>query len=207
MTQAAHTSGGKLIVFEGPDGVGKSTLHDGILERLAAAGERATGLSFPGRRPGSLGELVYRVHHGEISGVDQFSLQMLHVAAHIDAIRGPIADAIESDEIVLLDRFWWSTLVYGTVSGLSPEWMDDLIDLEQQAWDGLAPSLLLLIGRDRPFREEHESAYHHKLTKAYEEVAARASHLVVRINNYSDLGTVMRQTLESVEEVLEGIGE
>ena len=207
MTQVAPTSAGRLIVFEGPDGVGKSTLHAGILERLKAAGERATGLSFPGRRPGSLGERVYGVHHGEISDVDQFALQMLHVAAHIDAIRGPIADAIKSEEIVLLDRFWWSTWVYGTVSGLSPERMDDLIDLERQAWEGLAPSLLLLVVRDRPFREEHEPTYHRKLTSAYEELAARASHPVVRINNYSDLGTVMRQALESVEEALEGIGE
>lgn len=204
MTQSGPASSGRLIVFEGPDGVGKSTIHAGILERLEAVGEQATGLSFPGRRRGSLGDLVYRVHHGEISDVDPFALQMLHVAAHIDAIRGPITEAIESDRIVLLHRFWWSTWVYGTVSGLPPEGMDDLIALELQVWDGLAPSLLVLIGRDRPFRKEHEPTYHHKLTRAYEELAACASHPVVHINNHSDLGTVMQQTFESVEEVLAG---
>ena len=56
---------GRLFVLEGPDGVGKSTFVRALGEHLRSHGHDLLELSFPGKVPGSLGELVYRVHHDE----------------------------------------------------------------------------------------------------------------------------------------------
>ncbi len=90
---------GCLIVFEGPDGVGKTTLAKALVKELIRRGTRCDYFSFPGRDPGTLGRLVYEVHHDPgkfgIHHIDPTSLQVLHIAAHLDAIRGRLLPALE----------------------------------------------------------------------------------------------------------------
>jgi dTMP kinase len=101
---------GKLIVFEGPDSVGKSTLCNSVFQIVQDAGHVATLESFPGKRDGSLGRLVYDLHHDlkrfGISKIDQTSLQLLHIAAHIDLIESIIKPKILQGCSAILDRFW-----------------------------------------------------------------------------------------------------
>ena len=54
---------GRLIVFEGTDGVGKSTPAERLTGRLRETGIPCEHLAFPGKQPGSLGRLVYDLHH------------------------------------------------------------------------------------------------------------------------------------------------
>ena len=71
---AKRTLPGRLIVIEGPDGVGKSTVCRLLIDALTAQGTACELLSFPGKEPGSIGELVYRVHHDQKSlGVEKIS--------------------------------------------------------------------------------------------------------------------------------------
>ena len=80
---------GKLIVFEGPDGVGKSTLAKEVAAVLSGRGTPCDLLAFPGREPGTLGWHVYQLHHDPglfgIANIPPASLQLLHVAAHLAA--------------------------------------------------------------------------------------------------------------------------
>ena len=89
---------GRLIVFEGLDGVGKSTLAQHLTSRLREVGIPCRFLAFPGRESGTLGRLVYDLHHDAprlgVSDVNSTSLQVLHIAAHIDAIEGEILPAL-----------------------------------------------------------------------------------------------------------------
>jgi alpha-glutamyl/putrescinyl thymine pyrophosphorylase clade 1/Thymidylate kinase len=86
--------------------------------------------------------------------VSPTSLQLLHVAAHIDAIEQRILPALCAGRTVVLDRFWWSTVVEGIVSGLSRQALDAMIELEDIAWGDIQPSALFLIRRHSPLRPE-----------------------------------------------------
>jgi hypothetical protein len=54
---------GTLLVFEGPDGVGKSTLVNEAGSILTSRGIPHNVLSFPGKDPGTLGWVVDQIHH------------------------------------------------------------------------------------------------------------------------------------------------
>ena len=119
---AEVVNAGRLIVFEGPDGVGKSTLAQALTNRLMAMGLSCEHLSFPGKEEGTIGSLVYDVHHRPagygIGAITAASLQALHIAAHLDAIEQRIVPALNEGRWVILDRFWWSTWAYGCAAGV-----------------------------------------------------------------------------------------
>ena len=142
---------GRLIVFEGADGVGKSTLAEQLTARLREAGVPCERLAFPGRQPGSLGRLIYNLHHDApglgLGDVSPTSLQVLHVAAHVDAIERDILPALSAGTWVVLDRFWWSTWVYGAALGVSERSLKAMIRLEQLHWGQTKPDMLFLVER------------------------------------------------------------
>src|SRR5215469_5622681 len=99
---------GQLLIFEGPDGTGKTTLSLRLVEWLRSRGRSARYVSSPGQCKGSLGELVYKVHHHPekfgVEQVDPTARQFLHVAAHIDTLHKTIIPVLERGEIVVMDR-------------------------------------------------------------------------------------------------------
>lgn len=150
---------GSLIVVEGADGTGKSSLCDDLADCLKSVHDKVLLFSFPGSRSGTLGKVVNEMHHNPskhgIAEIDQTALQCLHIAAHLDTITSRILPAIQDDSIVVLDRYWWSTFVYGVVGGANREVISKLIEAEVLAWGGLKPATLILVDRETPFREEH----------------------------------------------------
>lgn len=166
---------GALYVLEGPDGVGKSTIAQELADQLRREGVDVVLLSFPGRERGSLGKLVYALHHDSNSlGVTQVSptsLQVLHIAAHVDSIDRTIRPAIEDGKTVILDRFWWSAVAYGSSDGVPPETLAALVALEKTAWGPLLPDAAFLITREQPFRAELSPAKWAKVCKAYKRLA------------------------------------
>jgi thymidylate kinase len=132
---------GRLIVFEGVDAAGKTTLCDDLCESLRHKQLPVQRYQFPGKTPGTLGELVDRIHHHHrdkfcIPGVNPCALQLLHIAAHIDIIESAIKRAVSEGAWVVLDRFWWSTYVYGRDGGVSEQSLELMIQLEKTAYSG-----------------------------------------------------------------------
>jgi thymidylate kinase len=166
---------GRLVVLEGPDGVGKSALSEALASKISQRGIPCSHLSFPGRGEGTLGRHIYALHHDPgqfgITSLAPESLQLLHIAAHLDAISGQILPAIRNGHWVILDRYWWSTWVYGRVSGADRATLDAMIDVERAAWRGIVPSPVFLIRRDEPFRLEGDRTRHRSLSSAYDEIA------------------------------------
>jgi thymidylate kinase len=198
------TSPGKLIVFEGPDGVGKSSLVESATEFFKQRGLSVLGISFPGKDAGTLGCLVNQIHHGqrgqEISGLSELSIQALHIAAHLDHIETRIYPALLKGAHVVLDRFWWSTWVYGRAASVRTDVLDRMIDAEKTAWAPTRPAQVFLVNRAIPFRCEHNEGRHSRLSALYEELASRevALYPITTISNDS-----IQESLQCLREKLD----
>jgi len=170
----------QLIIFEGADAAGKSTVCSAYRDALARMGFPSCLLSFPGKEPGTLGDLVYKIHHDPHSkGVDRLtsaSLQALHVAAHLDTIESKIVPRLDDGQTVVLDRYWWSTWVYGVVAGADTKVLHALIEAERVAWGKWLPGLVYLIIRSNPLREEPLKPWL-ELCQEYKTLAERESEL------------------------------
>lgn len=112
---------GRFIVFDGPDGSGKTTQ----LNRLAAAARRAGLDPAVVRDPGGthVGERIREIlleHSSEDIGARTEMLLYMASRAQLVALR--IAPALHAGRCVLADRFYSSTLAYqGTAGGVPAE--------------------------------------------------------------------------------------
>lgn len=187
-----------MIVFEGPDGVGKSTLAEKLRQRLTEVGQNVTLESFPGRTPNSLGEWVYSLHHDVKSTLGSNAKQALHIAAHIDAIERIILPQIWSGTTVILDRFYWSTLAYGRVFGANRTLLDHLVAAEKEAWGQVVPDILFLIDRPEALRQEHPQRVYDSLRKAYAELSVEATCKPHVIDTVQEIEPALLQVFEAV---------
>jgi len=180
---------GRLVVFEGPDGAGKSTLAKALCERLDRAGRPVRLDSFPGKRPGTLGRLVYELHHcpGKfgIDSINPSSLQTLHVAAHVDEIESVLRPAFEQGMSVILDRYWWSTLIYGKLRGAPEDYLRAIVAAELKVWGLIRPDCIFLVERGELPRGGSLPRTQSQLVAEYSELAEheKKSGKVVRLNN------------------------
>ncbi len=140
---------GRLIVLEGPDGAGKSTTSQRLAERLRSAGDSVSCFAFPGNDPGSLGKHVHDLHHDPashgIARIHETALQVLHAAAHIDAIYTTIRPCLARGDTVIMDRYWWSTVVYGRVTGVDAVTLGLLQQLAEHHWNFVVPTAAFVL--------------------------------------------------------------
>jgi thymidylate kinase len=166
---------GDFVVLEGPDGVGKSTLAEALASELRAQGVPAHLVSFPGKEAGTLGSHVYQLHHTPerlgIKAIDQTSLQILHVAAHVDIIERTIRPLLKDRQTVVLDRYWWSTWVYGLELGASAASLRVMIELEKLHWKDIASPVVFLLRRRVPFRDNDDGGRFARLNARYRALA------------------------------------
>lgn len=188
---------GKLIVFEGPDGVGKSTLARCLSERLMDGGIKSKYTTFPGVSPGTIGPVIYDIHHDPASfGIEQISptsLQALHIAAHLDAIERFIMRSLNDGIWVVLDRFWWSTRVYGSVSGVDRSVLEAMIDVERLQWGNTQPDVLFFIERSESTTGSNGELLHREYRSLYE--TERNKYPVLTIQNDGTIGDCISDIL------------
>jgi len=187
---------GALFVFEGPDGVGKTTLAEAVRQSLAQTGCSVLAVAFPGKDTTTLGGHIYELHHRPathpIQQITPDALQVLHIAAHIDAIQSMIRPHIHKGGIVLLDRYWWSTWVYGRLAGVDPVALEKMIAVERLYWQDLSPTAIFSVTRPvSAFGTGGRKVFLDTL-KEYESVADRESahHRVIVIDNSRDVKAV-----------------
>lgn len=191
---------GSLIVLEGIDGSGKSTLAQKLVEKLNHSGIDSIYCSFPGHTPRTLGRHVHQLHHDAVPGVqidNATSLQLLHVAAHIEEIEARVIPALRQGQTVILDRYWWSTWAYGLASGVPKRRLRSMIRLEKSVWGKTEPSRIFVLHRDCEERSAQS-----RVEATYRDLAADESgtHKVIHINNdgsVTDAVEAMVSILES----------
>lgn len=193
---------GNLYVFEGADGVGKSELSRRFFEHLTRLGIECEYLAFPGKDAGTLGKLIYDIHHESgrlgIHAISATSLQILHISAHVDAIENRIIPALKAGRSVVLDRFWWSTKVYGIVAGASKEILDAMVRVELLAWGNVKPTMAFLIHRNKPLRKEPLDKWK-KWCTVYDSLAAEQAkhHDVLLIDNNGSVDDSMHTIIRT----------
>ena len=171
MVNILNTANGDLFVFEGLDGTGKTTISKEFSAYLSSIGKKCRNFSFPGNSSGTLGKHIYEIHHElsevGITTINPTSLQMLHVASHIDAIESEILPELRAGNSIVLDRFWWSTIVYGSVYGANSDSLNKLIEIEKMHWAEFQPACIFYLKRQntlKPFGVKHWD----ELLEAYE---------------------------------------
>lgn len=132
---------GKFIVFEGIDGSGKSTHARLLKEKLEAQGHRVWLTCEP--TDGEAGKLLRRCLTGA-SDLPEKAIAGLFMTDRLDHILRPsegILAHLEKGEIVLCDRYYFSSFAYNSM--FAP--MDWIIEINRFARESLRPDLTLFL--------------------------------------------------------------
>lgn len=115
---------GKLVVFEGPDSVGKSTQVARMVTNLMAQGYKVLRVREPGGT--EVGEqireiLIHQTMHPHTE-------LLLFTASRMELIQNTILPALNEGTIVICDRFYDSTLAY---QGYGRNLLAEVLELEK----------------------------------------------------------------------------
>lgn len=154
-----------IYVFEGIDNVGKTTIIKALKGRLCKEkGRKCATVAFPGNEERTLGALVYDIHHHEKKyfdcSINDTSLQLLHVAAHIDLIQRKLMKEYSSSKIIMMDRFWWSTYAYGLSGALESDVISAVLAPELIYWEKININKIFLLerkDREKDYETEKDS--------------------------------------------------
>ena len=132
------------------------------------------------------------------------SLQVLHVAAHLDAIETSIVPVLKAGTPVILDRYWWSTWVYGRAAGIEKRSLRKLIDFERYHWGAVRPPIVFLIHRQKANDKYALTSKGPTLWTDYLEIARRQGafcpvHIIENDNT-------IEQALDSITMLINSIG-
>jgi dTMP kinase len=174
---------GRLIVFEGGEGAGKSTQLARLAARLSRAGVACQQCREPGGTP--VGDEIRRLlldHDGPMHARTE---ALLFMASRAELVSRVVRPALAAGTLVLLDRFFLSTYAYQIHGrGLGDA---DVRAANHVATEGLAPDVTLLLAlpasiglaraaqrseRDRIEQAEH--AFHERVEAAFAEFATPA---------------------------------
>ncbi len=146
---------GKFIVFDGPDGSGKSTQFARFLKLCEEADLPVCDVREPGGT--AIGENIRRILLDQSSGDMSTRCEMLlYMASRAQLVEERIRPALERNELVLADRFVSSTLAYqGAGGGLSRE---DIEAVARAACQGLQPDLTVIFDADEATASSRVSA-------------------------------------------------
>jgi len=132
---------GRLIVFEGAEGAGKTTQIRILAERLATAGIGAVAVREPGGTP--VGDDIREILLHPEQEITAASEALLFMASRAELVAREIRPSLRAGFVVLLDRFFLSTYAYQIVGRGLPE--AEVRAANALATAGLVPDLTLLL--------------------------------------------------------------
>jgi len=135
---------GVFLVFEGGDGVGKST-QASLLARWLRSPEGGGRTVVETREPGGtdLGKRIRELlQDGGDGEVDNRAEALLYAADRAQHVATVVRPALERGDVVVQDRYVDSSIVYqGGVRGLG----DEVARLSEWATEGLVPTLTIVL--------------------------------------------------------------
>jgi dTMP kinase len=140
-----HKLRGRLIVFDGPDGSGKTTQCKRFAALVESAGVRVCHVREPGGT--AIGEQIRKVLlDPNNQGMDLRCEMLLYMASRAQLAAERIGPALAEGQFVLADRFVSSTVAYqGAAGGLG---IQDILSVAQVAIGDLRPDLTVIFDVD-----------------------------------------------------------
>lgn len=136
---------GRFIVFDGPDGSGKSTQFGRFAAHARAAGINVVEVREPGGTP--IGEKIRGILlDPENAEMTLRAEMLLYMASRAQLFEERIKPALAAGSMVLADRFVSSTLAYqGTAGGIAE---DEIVAVGQVATGNHVPDLTVVFDVD-----------------------------------------------------------
>ena len=136
---------GKFIVFDGPDGCGKTTQPKTLITRLEREGVTVRRLREPGGT--NIGEQIREILLSpKNEGMDVHCEMLLYMASRAQLVHEQIKPALKAGECVVSDRFASSTIAYqGGGGGLK---IEDILRVAEIAVDDTWPDLTIVFDVD-----------------------------------------------------------
>lgn len=132
---------GKLIVFEGAEGAGKTTQLRLLAERLTARGVECVAVREPGGTP--VGDVIRDLLLDPQATICPSAEALLFMASRAELVSRELRPKLEQGHVVIVDRFFLSTYAYQVVGrGLAE---GDVRAANRLATGGLVPDLTVLL--------------------------------------------------------------
>ncbi|MCK8625034.1 dTMP kinase [Apilactobacillus xinyiensis] len=205
---------GKFVTFEGPDGAGKTTVMNEVLEVLKKDLAENLVLS---REPGgnNISEQIRNIIlNPDNTSMDYRTEALLYAASRRQNITQTILPAIKQGKLVLCDRFLDSSIAYqGGGRGIG----DDLIlKMNQFATEGFEPDLTLYfdipvsvglarIAKNRSDSEidrldQETKSFHERVHAAYKKIISNDSGRIKVIDATQPIDKVVAETLKIIQD-------
>ncbi len=204
---------GKFIVFEGPDGSGKTTILKNVNEILISKGYKTNLLREPGGT--FISEKIRDIIiDNENINMDAKTEALLFAASRAQLVSEKIKPLIDAGEIILCDRFVLSSLTYqGVGRGLG---IDEIKAINDFATGGLKADLTVFFNidyKDALIRkranftadrlENEEFDFHKKIFDAYLDMAKLYQDEICEIDASKSIDEVSKSALDLILNILE----
>src|SRR5688572_15837102 len=164
---------GKLIVFEGPEGAGKTTQLKRLAERLSVLRLPCVAVREPGGTP--VGDAIREILLDPEREITNATEALLFMASRAELTAREIRPSLAKGSLVLVDRFFLSTYAYQVAGRGLPE--DEVRAANKLAVGGLVPDLtiMLTIPPDQGMARVAQRGAHDRLERADREFHERVS--------------------------------
>lgn len=203
---------GIFITIEGPEGAGKSTVIEMLLQQLEEEGYPALLTREPGGI--DIAEQIRKVIlNPENTAMDARTEALLYAAARRQHLAEKVMPALEEGKIVLCDRFVDSSLAYqGHARGLG---IDEVFKINQFAIEQMMPDVTLYFdiepeeglrrinshkGREINRLDLETLEFHQKVREGYYILMDRFPERFIKIDASAPVGVVMRSAAEKLKE-------
>lgn len=191
---------GRFLVFEGPDGSGKSTQFARLAGLCRGGGVNVCEVREPGGT--DIGEQIRQVLLHTKSEMTLRCEMLLYMASRSQLVEERIRPALEKGELVLADRFVASTLAYQGAAGGLP--LPEIDAVARVATHGVTPDLNVVFDVDEATAakrlsknldriESRGSEFHRKVRQGYLEQAKASPGCYLVIDARSEPDAVWAQ--------------
>ncbi|MBI1852251.1 MAG: dTMP kinase [Planctomycetes bacterium] len=202
---------GLLVVLEGPDGGGKSSVAPAVVEHLRAKGYSTCHHV---REPGgtAVGERIRGILlDASLAEMERSTETLLYLSARAELLGKVIGPALRRDEAIVCERFLLSTIVYqGVAGGVDPNWIRDCF---RPTSAGIVPDLTVVLdvppeiglarrGPTKDRLERRDLEYHRRVRQGFLDAVRDDPIHVKRVDATATREEVIAATLREVDDVL-----